>query len=142
MASDAIGSVGIKFYREDPTSLVYATLAEITGIGGLDSTRDTHDVTNFDSPDGYREFIASFKDGGEVSLEMNFTNATYKTVGEDFESNDKVNYRITIPDGNGSQLDFAGLLTTKGFSAPVDDKVSSNVAIKISGKVTFSDDLA
>lgn len=142
MASDAIGSVGIKFYREDPTSLVYATLAEITGITGPDGTRETIDVTNFDSPDDYREFVASFKDGGEVSLEMNFTNATYKTAEEDFDSNDKVNYRITIPDGNGSKLDFAGLLTSKGFSASVDDKVSSNVVIKVSGKVTFSDDLA
>ena len=35
------------------------------------------DVTSLDSSGGYREFIASFRDAGEVTLNMNFTLASY-----------------------------------------------------------------
>jgi predicted secreted protein len=139
--SNAIGAVGLKFYRKDPTSGIYETLAEVTSVSGPTKTRETIDVTNFDSDGGYREFVASFRDGGEVSLDMNFTNATYKKIDEDFDSDDKNQYRITFPDTSGSKLDFYGLVTGNEVSASVDDKVSASVTIKVSGQPVFSDDL-
>ena len=46
-------------------------VAGLTSIGGLELSADTIDVTTLAS-DGYREFIGSLKDGGEVSLEGYF----------------------------------------------------------------------
>jgi hypothetical protein len=64
MASDAFAGVGTVFKRGA------VAIAEITSISGPNLTRGTIDVTNLDSTNGYREFIAGFRDGGEVTLSM------------------------------------------------------------------------
>jgi Lambda phage tail tube protein, TTP len=45
------------------------TLANITKIGEIGVTSDEIEVTDLDSPSGYKEFIAGAKDAGEVALE-------------------------------------------------------------------------
>lgn len=44
------------------------TIADLTTIGRVGIESDEIDVTTLDSTDGYKEFIAGFKDAGEVSL--------------------------------------------------------------------------
>ena len=50
----------------------YTAIAEVVDITGPDQSRDTIDVTHMQSPNGYQEFIPSFKDGGNVTLTLNF----------------------------------------------------------------------
>ena len=43
-------------------------IADLTSIGEIGVTSDEIDVTTLDSSSGYKEFIAGFKDAGEVAL--------------------------------------------------------------------------
>ena len=43
-------------------------IADLTSIGEIGVTSDEIDVTTLDSSSGYKEFIAGFKDSGEVAL--------------------------------------------------------------------------
>ena len=139
MASNAFSGVGAVFNRGDGTSdETFTAVAEINSIGGPDMSRDSIDVTSLDSTGGYREFIAGFRDGGEVSLDMNFTLDSYDDMKVDFESDDTVNYQIVLPDTNETTFEFAGLVTSLGIAVPMDDKVTATVAIKISGQVTLT----
>lgn len=137
MASNAVAGVGTQFRRWDGVS-AWAAIAEVNSITGPNKSRDTIDVTSLDSTDGYREFIASFKDGGTVQLNMNFTRATYDDMSTDFESNVLQAYEIVLPDGQTSSFEFVGLVTELGLDIPTDDKISAPISIKISGPVTLN----
>jgi len=139
MPSNAFSGVGTVFSRQnDGSSAEYTAVAEINSIGGPNMSRDVIDVTSLDSTGGYREFVAGFRDGGEVTLNMNFTLDSYDDMKVDFESDTKVGYRIVLPDTGATTFDFDALVTSLGIAVPMDDKVTADVTLKISGEVTLS----
>ncbi len=140
MASSAISGVGVKFQRSDTgtSSGSYSDIAEINSITGPDKSRATIDVTSLDSTGGYREFIAGFRDGGEVTLQMNFTRNTYDDMNDDFESDSLVDYRLVMSDASKTTFDFKALVTAIGLAIPLDDKITAPVTLKISGQVTMT----
>jgi predicted secreted protein len=136
MASSAISGMGVKFWRWHATSVVgWVAISEISAIDGPSKTRETIEVTALDSAGGYREYIPSLREGGSVSLTMNFTHANYDTLNADFESDTPQNYLISIPDASHTMLEFEGLVTELPIAISVGDKISSNVTIKVTGKV-------
>lgn len=134
--SNAIAGVGTKFRRWNGTNWV--DIAEINSITGPTKSRDTIDVTSLDSTGGYREFIGGFRDGGTVTLPMNFTRDTYDTMNTDFESDDLQNYEIYLPDDENTSFEFEALVTELGLGIPADDKVTADVTLKVSGQVTIN----
>ncbi len=134
--SEAVAGVGTVFKRGDgESSEQFTAIAEINSITGPNQTRGTIDVTSLDSTAGYREFIASFRDGGTVALAMNWTRDGWEAMLDDFEADSSVNYQIVLPDTGATTLDFAGLVTDVGMAIPFDDKITSDVTIKITGQV-------
>ena len=139
--SDAFSGVGTTFGRANgiASSLpTFTTIAEVNSIDGPNKSRDTIDVTSLNSTDGYREFIPSFRDAGEVSLEMNFTQAGYIIMTDDFETEDSREYRITLPDTGGTLIEFDAYVTSLGLGIPMDDKVTAPVTLKITGPVRIT----
>lgn len=132
MASAAFSGVGTTFNRDS------VAIAEINSITGPNMTRDFIDVTSLDSTGGYREFIAGFRDGGEITLEMNFTPAGFNDLKDDYESDVAQAYTIVLSDVAATTLGFSGFVTSLGVAVPIDDKVTCNVTIKISGQVTIT----
>ena len=133
----AFSGVGTTFRRW--SGATWAAVAEINSISGPTMSRDTIDVTSLDSDSGYREFIAGFRDPGQVQLTMNFSPTTYDLMHGDFESEDPGNYEILFPAAGGNySLEFEGLVTELPIEITADDKVTSNVTIKISGAVTVN----
>jgi predicted secreted protein len=139
MPSNAFSGVGTTFKRGDGASAeVFTAIAEVNSISGPNKTRATIDVTSLDSTGGYREFIAGFRDAGEVTLNMNFTRDGYVDMNTDFESDSSVNYQIVLSDTGATTLDFAGWVTSLGMAVPMDDKVTADVTVKIDGQVTLT----
>ena len=137
--SDAISGVGTLFKRSDMASApTFGAIAEVNSISGPDKTRETIDVTSLDSTAGYREFIASFRDAGQVVLEMNFTRDGYLDMNDDFDIDTLVDYQIVLPDTGNTTLDFSGLVTDIGLGMALDDKITAPITIKISGQVVLS----
>ena len=132
MSSDAFAGVGTVFKRG------VVGIAEIVSITGPNLTRGTIDVTNLDSTNGYREFIAAFRDSGEVVLSMNFTMATWQDFKDDFDDDDPVTYTIVLPNTEATEFSFGALITALGMAIPFDDKVSSDVTLKIDGELSIS----
>lgn len=132
----AIAGVGTKFRRWNGSNWV--DLADIQSIDGPKKTRDTIDTTNLDSTGGYRTFIGGFRDGGTVTLPMNFTRASYELMNADFESDDLQNYEILLPDDEITSFEFEALVTELGLGIPADDKVTAPVTLKISGQVVIN----
>ena len=135
--SNAVSGVGTVFKRSNMLSTpTFAAIAEINSIKGPDKKRNVIDVTSLDSTGGYREFIAAFRDGGQVVLDMNFTRAGYDDMNDDFEIETVVDYQIVFPGSIGT-FEFSGLVTDLGNSIPLDDKITMAVTIKVSGQSGF-----
>jgi predicted secreted protein len=98
-------------------------------------TRDFIDVTSLDSTGGFREFITGFRDGGTVSLTMNFTRTSYDKMLSDFEDDTPHYYEIVLPDEDKTSFEFCGYVTELPLEIPTDDKITANVTIKVSGRV-------
>ena len=108
----------------------------LTDINGIDKSADTIDVTTLDSEGGYREFIASFKDGGEVTISGYFLpgNAGQVEMETAFESGIEDSFEIEFPAGFGASWIFKGVVTQVATGASLEDPVSFEATIKVSGK--------
>jgi hypothetical protein len=125
------------------TPETFVVIAEVTSIAGPAQTRDTIDVTHMESPEGYREFIPSFKDGGTVTLALNFlpndpTQDATDGIIADYENDVKRNYRITWPTAGTNRVSFSAYVTDHSPDSPVEGKMDLAVTLKISGKPTWS----
>ncbi len=132
MASNAFAGVGTVFKRGA------VAVAEVSSISGPNISRGHIDVTNLDSTGGYREFIAGFRDAGEITLTMNFTFATWQDFKDDIDQEDPVAYSIALSNTEDTIISFDGLVTALGMAIPFDDKVTSDVTIKIDSILTIT----
>ena len=134
--SDAISGVGTIIQKWAIGSSVWNSIAEVTNISGPGMTRDLIEVTSLDSTDGYRKFIAGFRDGGNVVLSMNYTRAGLDEFLADFESDVIQNYEIVLPDG--TSLEFEGFVQEFPLTIPTDAQITMETTIKVSGAVTVN----
>ena len=128
MAQRALGTV-LQIGKQSPK-----TVAGLTSIGGLELSADTIDVTTLDSDGGYREFIAGFKDAGEVSLEGYLKlDEGQQALYTLFESGAVEDFTIQFPDNLG-KWKFKGVVTGFSTSADLEDPLSFSATIQVSGK--------
>lgn len=113
-------------------------IAELTSIAGLELSAETIDTTNLSSTGGYREFIGGFKDGGEVSLSGHFsaqdTNGQLALYAA-FQAGSTDSYTIIFP--AGGSWTFNGVVTGFSTSAELEDTISFESTLKVSGAPSF-----
>lgn len=109
----------------------------LTSIGGIEITADTMDVTTLDSDGGYKEFIGTFKDAGEVALEGFFRpeDGGQLAMQTSLDEGQPEDYTIEFPTNPKATWKFKGVVT--GFKVgdiEVDGTVNFGATIKVSGK--------
>lgn len=117
------------------------TIAGLTEIGGLELSADTIDVTTLASDGGYREFIGGFKDAGEVSLSGFFDPTTgqgQKELYDAFESGAVQDFTIEFPAALKTKWVFKGIVTGFTTSTSLEDPVTFEGTVKVSGKPTLT----
>jgi len=136
--SSAISGKDTVFRRWNTDTGAWVALAEVYSVSGPSMSRDFIDVTNFDSTSNYREFITGLRDAGTVTFTMNFTRDTYDTIKSDYESDTAQNYEFVLNDSVFTSFEFSGFVTELPLEVPVDDRVTVNVTIKITGAITVN----
>ena len=134
----AITGIGTKFQRYNGTE--WQDIARVFDINGPTMTRETPEATTYDSIDGYREFISGLRDPGDVTFTLNYRRSTYLVFKADFEDDEAKQYRIILPDTDQTTMTFTGLVTDLPSVVPVGDRITTDVTIKISGKVGTEDE--
>lgn len=122
------------------TSETFTTIAEVRNIGGPNITLELLEATHMESPTGFREWLPSFKDGGEVPFEVNFlpANSGHKAITTDIANRTRRNFKIVWPNTAATTWSFSGYYTQFQPSAGVGDMLSASITIKITGSVTIS----
>lgn len=119
-------------------------IAEVTNIGGPKLARDTLEATHHQSPDMWREFIKGLKDGGEVSLDLNFLpfHATHNAatgILADFDDDTNISeWVVTFPDAGATAWTFDAIVTGFEPAQPFDEKLTASVTLKVTGKPTLA----
>lgn len=117
-------------------------IANLTSIDGVGVSADTIETTNLSTEGGYRTFVTSLKDGGEISISGHFLYSAHNTLMADFEASTTDSYTIEFPDlgataVNGTQWTFSAVVTAFSTSAELEDLVSFDATLKVSGKPTL-----
>jgi len=119
-------------------------IAEVTNVGGPKLARDTIEATHHKSEDMWREFIKGLKDGGEVSLDLNFMpfNSTHNAstgILSDFADDTTIpTWTLVFPDSAQTTWTFDAIVTGFEPSEPFDDKLTASVTLKVTGKPTLA----
>jgi predicted secreted protein len=124
-------------------SEVFTTIAQVMTISGPSLSMDTLDTTDHDAA-SFKTFVGSYRDGGEVTLEIHWDPATAThgvTTGllKKFkDSSSPTNYQLVFPDTGATTWSFAALVTAFAPSAPHDGKLTASVTLKVSGAPTLA----
>ena len=121
----------------------YAVIAQVVDIGGPNMSRNPIDVTTRDSTNYWREFLKGFKDGGEVTFNVIFDpglagHASAAGLLSDFNEDG-----VTLPAWQMTFADatawtFNGFLSGQEVGQPLDDALTMDVTLKISGAPTLA----
>jgi predicted secreted protein len=136
-------SFGTQFQISDGAATpVFATIANVMDISGPEYTLDTEEVTSHSSTGGYKEYLPTLKDGGNVSFDMLFINdATQASLWDAYEAREVTDFKIIFPitdETLDDTIDFSGIVTSIGINAPVSGTLRRNVTIKVTGQATWS----
>ncbi len=133
------GSHGCEIKRTGGTKI-----AHILSISGPSISRETIDTTDADATDDWRTFIASYIDGGELSLEINYDpdDTTHKPAAGillDFAAADVDNWTLTFSDTSpATEWTFDAICTGFEPSMSHDGVLTASVTFKVCGKVALA----
>jgi hypothetical protein len=129
--ADAETGYGSWFGTGAGSPVVYTRLGQMTAVTPASKTRAVADVTHFESPDEYREFLATFKEGGEWQFELLYRPAVNDTLEDAFEAGTLLPCQFTTK--YGIRIQFYAIITELGRTFPLDEKVTRMVTFKVSG---------
>lgn len=118
----------------------WTAIAEVVNIKGPDIKITASDVTNLNSPNAAREFIAGLVDAGRLTMGVTYTQAQLTTFNTLIRT--KKNYRIVFPllgsESNHGNITLQGVFDELGHEFPEDGKIANEVGIKVSGLPTYN----
>lgn len=148
MASNAWWAYGSDFkVGNDGTTETFATVAEVLDISGPNMTMDTIEVSSQDSANGWREYIAGWRDAGEVSISANWIPASSTQDGtagilSKFLDSDLHNYQIITPQCDGTEtytITLRGIVTGFNVNLPLTEQAKVDFSIKLTGSVGIAE---
>ncbi len=112
-------------------------IAELMDLGGPNVETGTEEVTPHGS-DGWKGFIATLTDGGEVTFDINMVPASASVAALWTALTDKTkrSFEAQWPDAGSTTWPFTGLVTNFDPQAPVEGKLSASLTIKVTESIT------
>ena len=126
------------------TPEIFTTVAEVTNISGPGLSQEAIDVTSHGSAGAFREKVGGLKDGGEITLDLNYvpTGATHKNaVGGllyNYDQRTVNNYQLQFPDVGATKWILPALVTGFTPENPVEGKLGASVTLTVAGEPTLA----
>lgn len=142
--SDALSSQGTYIsYGDSASPNAFTEVGEVSSISGPTPDSEEIDVTHLRSVGGFREYLQSFKDGGELSVTANYLpgNATQDGatgVRSLFLSGAIRGWKINLPDGL-SNTQFDAYVKSVGMTASVGAKLEFTFTLRVTGAPDFNE---
>ena len=136
MSTTSIAAFGIQLLKGT------VPIANINDLSGPGLTLDPIDTTTHDNSSAWRTFVGGLLDAGEISLEIDYvpTAASHgNTSGlvNSLSGRSTASYSMKFPDSATTTWTFTALVTSFEPQAPVDDKLTASVTMKLTGAPTL-----
>lgn len=121
---------------------VFTPISEIRGFAGPEEQTGQVEVTHFLSPNRRREFRATLIDGGQVTCQMNAVpdDAQQQALRALQTSGEVANFQITLSDPDATTITFAAFVLSFGLAGQIEEALTHNLALKVTGAATWSSD--
>jgi len=121
----------------------FTAIAELIGLAGPTLSRETVDVTHTESTNKYREFIAGLLDAGEVTVDVAWlpdhaTQNEATGILKDLHDGTLRNFQIIWPTAAPVTWTIACLVTGVDPTAPIEDRMTASISLKVSGDPTLA----
>lgn len=113
----------------------WVALAQVTNITPPNRTRDVVDTTNMASG-GDRTFLGALRDGGELSIELNYVSGAYGILNGLISAT--VTTAVRCVDPAGDIWEANTWLTNLSAEMPLDDKMTCTATFKVSGPPSYT----
>lgn len=122
----------------------YTLVGQIRDLNPPNLEQTPIDVTNRDGS-GWMEFIGGLKNGGEVTFDIVYDPdlTTHSATASGglvtlLTAGTLNNFRVTWPDPTPVTFTFAALVTKFAPKAPIADRLSADVTLKVSSSLTVA----
>ena len=148
--SQAFAPIGSELQIEilntaSPPVLTFTTIAELQNIQRSGSKSDLVDVTNHQSTGGYREFLATLRDAGDVTFSGNYipNDLTQQALQTLFDGATLVACKIVLPPAGTFTVSlgswaFNAYVMSNDYDLPHDKEGKISGKLKITGKPVFT----
>ena len=111
-------------------------ISDLSSIGSPSITQEEIDVTTLDSEGEYREFIAGFKDAGEVNISGFFvpSDIGQAALYQALESSEIVPFEIIYPAALGASWSFEGFVSAYNVNTELEDAIAFDATVRVSGQ--------
>jgi len=121
----------------------WANVAEVKSLAVPEVQQDYQDVTNLDSPNGYREYIPGLKDAGEIAVNCGYTSDVYDTAFDYQTNGTLVYFQVTLPMETGQSVsgdvfDFTAYVRPTLETNDVGEPIGMVLNLRISGAPGFT----
>src|SRR6478609_4683834 len=116
-------------------------IASLTSIDGLNLKSDSVDSTVLDTVGGYKTYISTLKDAGDVAISGFFDYTAHGGLLADFEAMTAQSYTIEFPDKGtttGTTWTFSAVITDYHTSVDLSALIKFSATLKVSGKPTLA----
>ncbi len=136
LATRTMGTTLTKTKSGDETADL--RIANLTSIGEIGVESEEIDTTDHDSPNDYKEFIAGFKDGGEVAIAGNIKDeSNVEKMLALAESRSMEKWTVTYP--SGATWKFSAFVKSfKDGEKTTDGLATFTGSLRISGKPVYT----
>lgn len=139
MAGEGIGYGGSFKIGNAASPEVFTAVGKVRNISGPSIAADPVDITNMDSPSGYKEFIKGMKDPGEITFEVITTAAGLVALAAEMAKTTATNYQVVYPAPITKKYAFKAFMTGMTHEVPTEDACTVSCTYKIAGALTLSD---
>lgn len=122
---------------------VFNTIAEVMEVSGFGAERALIEVTNFDSANSFREYIAGMKDGVQFTIKATFlpntTSQDFSTgLGGDFEAGTAKNFKLIMTGTLGTFTFAALVLGWKPDTISPTGAITATFTFKVTGSISYA----
>ena len=143
--SDALIGYGTRLYMAATAGAAALTkVAEVTNVSFPDESVAEVEVTHYESPGRAREFIPGLSDNGSITFTINWVPGSATDDMLIAAKADRANrvFRIVTPgtdDVDGQMFTFPAFISGLSRAAPIDDRMTADVTLRVAGAVTIAD---
>jgi len=123
------------------------TIGQVQTISGIGGEADRVEITNNDSPSGYKEFLAGLIDPGEIELGLVIPKGGSELVAYLALLRTEYGWRISLPDGDnpgtpadGSIITFPGIFAALPIEAETQSEYRATAKIIVTGAIAITAD--